>query len=106
MKFKDRVNLEYKVLCDKFDKRDEFYTLLQIAFDKYGSIPPKYLADWNAYQRDKRKWRDIPVMVKTLKRIARKNARNQLRTSGKKAEMARGYLDKQLKKMGKVSRLK
>lgn len=101
MKFKERVNLEYKELEKKFDARDRLYELLERHFQKYGNIPADHVPAWNKYQEDKRKWRDIPGMKKRLMKIAKINARNQQLTPAQKQKKSAEYLDKQLKRMGR-----
>lgn len=96
---KKLINEAYKELVKKFDARDKLYELLERQFKKNGNIPPKYLPDWNTYQKDKRKWRDIPGMNKKLLKLAKKMVKNAGLFPEKKLEMSQAYLDKQLKKM-------
>jgi hypothetical protein len=89
----------YAELVKKYDARDKLYELLEKHFVKYGYTLPKYLPDWNKYQQDKRKWRDIPGLNKRLWKIAKKMAKNVGLKPGQKLKMSQDYLDKQLKKM-------
>lgn len=98
---KQLIKQAYNELVKKFDSRDRLYVLLERCYEKYGHIEPKYLPDWNKYQQDKRKWRDIPGMNKKLWKIAKKMAKNTGLLPGKKLKMSQDYLDKQLKKMKK-----
>lgn len=89
----------YDLLVKKFDNRDQLFELLERHFEEYGYIPHKFLPDWNTYQTDKRRWRDIPGMNKKLWKIAKKMAKNIGNSPGKKRRLAEEYLDKQLKKL-------
>jgi hypothetical protein len=90
----------YASLVEEFDSKDEFYQLLESYFEKHGNIPKRYIADWNAYQRDKRPWRQQPGTDNKLKKAARMMAKNERLSEGKKKEKASKYLDKQMRKMG------
>jgi len=63
----------------QMDGRQHLFTKLQSFFDRHGYVPVKYLADWNAYQKDTRHWRKIPGIERRIVKAAKKAARNAVR---------------------------
>ena len=100
MTFKERVKQNLAELEKKFDARDRLFDLLQGYYNQFHCVPSKYLKDWNIYQQDKRKWRDIPGLKRKLKKIAKLNARNQMKSQARLAKMAKIFSEKQIKKHG------
>ena len=76
----DKQKAAYKIMAEEMDKIDNAKILIKDYFMKYGELPEgeHYKKTFDAFMKDRfRKWRDIPKVVKRLKRAAKRAGKNE-----------------------------
>ncbi len=64
------------ILARDFDKQDEFFKRLRAYVTAHGAPPAKYAALWENI-KDAKPWRQDATVIATMRKAARKMARNQ-----------------------------
>jgi len=86
-----------KSIEEKMDARDRVYRLLDKLKAEGKQIPPKYLAAWHQHMEDPRPWREVPGVMRIIKKAAKRAAKNEKFSPDEKKKMADCFLKRHTK---------